>query len=349
MTARKRKKKRGRKKKLDINLKKVIPYSIGIAFFLFILYRLIVLLNFKVNCSTISKENLSTNSAVVNTLFVFEEYGKIVDLELIIYSKDQKNILRIDIPTNIYVTEEGVDSFPITSTNSVGEFLKHDSGKEYTLDYISNLLGVKFDNYVWVVNSNTTTDDFLSTLSVWSILSNLKYSRDLKGNLYSNLPILNLIKEVNFVNQVLGNYQYEEMDILDCCVEEFVISSTRTQLRFNSRSFDNEFSKYIKGFVSRDVERERVNVEVYNASNISGLASEYARKIRHTGSRILRFDNAPTMYEETIIYVPEPEGYVNSLLLIRDVVGEEVEVVNERPSFVTTGDIVVVLGKDIVK
>jgi hypothetical protein len=55
------------------------------------------------------------------------------------------------------------------------------------------------------------------------------------------------------------------------------------------------------------------------------------------------------MYEETVIYIPEPDGYEESLALVRDVVGENVKIQYERPTFITTGDIVVVLGTDIVK
>lgn len=347
MTARKRKKKKsGRNNKRDIQFNKILPYLLLILTLVFLVYRVVVLLNFDINRSAVATDTLSSDSAVENVLFLFEKDNRIENLEVVSYSRDQQNILRIEIPTNIYVTEEGIDSFPLSSMESVGEFLKHNGGKAYTVDYLSDLLGIKFDNYVWLENSNNDTDEFLSKLSIWSILFNFKYSHELKGGLYSNLPILNLIKEVNFINQVLSSYQYERMDVSDCCVEETVLSSTRTQLRFNSRGFDQEFSKYIKELVSREVERERVNVEVYNASDISGLASEYARKIRHTGCRILRFDNAPNMYDKTIIYVPEPEEYANSLLLIRDIVGQDVEIVYERPTFVTTGDIVLVLGKD---
>ena len=348
MNARKRKKRKKEKgKKEVIPYMKVLSYLLAVFLFLFFLYRIILLLSFNVDCTKIPKDKLSVDNSMVNTLFLFEEGDKIVNMELVTYSRSQKNILRVEIPTEIYVTDEGVDNYPISSMKSVGEFLEYSSGKNYTVEYMGNLLGLKFDNYVWIVNSSTTTDEFLSKLSVWSILFDLKYSHELRGNVYSNLPILNLIKEVNFINQILSSYQYEKMDVVDCCIKEVTISSDRTQPQFDIRDFDEEFSKYIKGLISREVEQERVNVEVYNASDISGLASEYARKVRHTGSRILRFDNAPNLYDETVIYVPEPEGYQSSLMLIKDVVGTHVEVRNERPPFVTTGDIVIILGKDI--
>jgi hypothetical protein len=314
----------------------------------FLIYRVVVLLSFQVNYPEVTDIELSNNPAIVNTLFVFEQDGKINSMEVVIYSKDQQKALRIKIPTEIYVSEEGVDNYPISSMNSVGEFLQYNSGKEYTVQYMSDLLALKFDNYIWLTNSNSDTDSFLSNLSIWSILFNFKYNQELKGNLYSNLPILNLIREVNFINQTFSNFQYESIDILDCCVESVIVSNERKYLEFNIVEFDNQFGIYVEELVSTEVEKERVNVEVYNASNVSGLASEYARKIRHTGCRILRFDNAPQIYEKTTIYIPEPEQYKNSLSLVRDIVGEDVEIRYERPIFITTGDIVLVLGTDLV-
>jgi hypothetical protein len=346
MTARRRKRKKS-SKKVNIPFKKYLPFIIIFLVLGFLIYRVVLLLSFKVDSTQIPKENLSSDSSMVNTLFVFEQDEKVVYMESITYSSSQKNILRIPIPSDIYVTEEEVDSYPISSIRAVGEFLDYNYGRNYTLEYMSNLLGLKYDNYVWIVDSSNNTDEFLSELSVWSILFNLQFSHNIRNNVYSNLPILNLIKEVNSINQSLSSYQSEQMDIVDCCVEEVTLSSDRVRRQFYTTNFDKELSKYITGLVSREVERERVNVEVYNGSNITGLASEYARLVRHTGARILRYDNAPNLYEETVIYIPEPEGYKNSLTLIRDVVGNNVKVRNERPQFVTTGDIVLILGEDI--
>jgi hypothetical protein len=350
MAAHKRTKKKNKKlKKHRISISKLSIYILAILSVGFLIYRIIILLNFRIDRSQVPAGELSTDSAIVNNLFVFENSTKIVNMEIVTYSKDQQKALRVRIPTEVYVSEEGVDNYPISSMASVGEFLQYDSGKEYTVKYMSNLLGLKFDNYVWLDDSRGDTDSFLSNLSIWSILFNFKYNAKLKGNLYSNLPILNLIKEVNFLNQTFTNYQYESMDILECCVESVIVSEKRKHLEFRINDFDAEFGKYVGGLVSKEVEKERVNVEVYNASNISGLASKYARKIRHTGCRILRFDNSPQIYNKTAIYVPEPEEYSNSLQLVRDIVGKDVEIKYERPVFITTGDIVLVLGTDLVK
>ena len=344
MTAQKRKKKKSVDKK---SLVKTILIIFGALILIYLLYRIFVLISFKVSSIELNDGELSMNNALVNTLFISSNKNRINDVEVIVYSKDRENFLRIDIPSNVYTVNENNDSFPLSSLVEVGDFLENNSGKGYTVKYLGTLLGLKFDNYIWLDSSESNLEKFISDLSIINILFDFQYNSDLENNLYSNLPILNLIKEVNFLNQVYNNYQYEEFDVLDCCVEQFIISNNIQEWRFDKGSFDQELSKYIGELVSREVERERVNVEVYNASDINGLASTYARKIRHTGCRILRFDNCPSMQEKTTIYVPEPESYENSLQLIKDVVGESVEVKYERPLFITTGDIILVLGKDL--
>lgn len=347
MTAQRRKKKTKKRNIDKKSLLKTLFIIFGVLVLIFLLYRLFVLISFKVSSVELQDEELSTDTALVNTLFISSNDNRINNIEVVVYSKDRERFLRIDIPTNIYTVNEKNDSFPLSSLIEVGDFLENNSGKSYTIKYLGTLLGLKFDNYVWLDGSDSNLEKFISDLSIFNILFNFKYNSDLENNLYSNLPILNLIKEVNFLNQVYNNYQYEEFDVLDCCVEQFIISNNIQEWRFDTGSFDQELSKYIGELVSREVERERVNVEVYNASDINGLASTYARKIRHTGCRILRFDNSPSVQEVTTIYVPEPENYKNSLQLIKDVVGEGVEVKYERPLFITTGDIILVLGKDL--
>lgn len=346
-TSKRRKVKKEKRGNIGRVVLKISPYVILSLVFLFLLYRTIVLIGFEVNCTTITTDILSNNSDMISELFVFENDGKISNIEVLIYSKDRKNILKISIPTWIYVSQEGVDEIPLSSLEAVGEFLEYGLGKEYTVGYLSDLLGMKFDNYVWLVDSSENVEDFQKDLSVWSILFDFKYNKELKGHIYSNLPIINLITQINFLNSIMNEYEYEIMDISVCCIKEIVISDDNRQLHFDISAFDSEFSKYIDNLVSRAVERERVNVEVYNASNISGLASTYARKIAHTGCRILRYDNSPNLYENTAIYISELEGYESSLGLVRDVMGEHIEVIYERPTFITTGDIVVVLGKDL--
>ncbi len=99
--------------------------------------------------------------------------------------------------------------------------------------------------------------------------------------------------------------------------------------------------------IDRELEKERVRVEVYNGSGLSGYASQYARKIRNSGCEVVRYDNAPKEQDETQFFVPKQEDFPRSLSVVFEIFPGTYEIVQSRPSFMTTGDIVIILGKDI--
>jgi len=58
-------------------------------------------------------------------------------------------------------------------------------------------------------------------------------------------------------------------------------------------------------------------------------------------------ENAPNNVDNTIFYVPNKEEYNDSLSTIMEIFPGQYEIIEGRPSFMTTGDIVIILGKDI--
>jgi hypothetical protein len=95
------------------------------------------------------------------------------------------------------------------------------------------------------------------------------------------------------------------------------------------------------------LEKERVRVEVYNASGIPGIASSFARKISNSCCDVVRFDNAPNIEDSTLLYIPNPDDFVESTEAVTELFTWPYKIINGRPSFMTTGDIVIILGKDI--
>jgi hypothetical protein len=83
----------------------------------------------------------------------------------------------------------------------------------------------------------------------------------LKGNVYSNLPILNLITQVNWISTIEKEYTNDELLISNCCLNEVVISGNEKQKYFDEGSFDDQLDLYIDKLVSKEAEKERVNVE----------------------------------------------------------------------------------------
>ena len=99
--------------------------------------------------------------------------------------------------------------------------------------------------------------------------------------------------------------------------------------------------------IDRELEKERVRVEIYNGSGMSGYASQYARRIRNSGCEVVRYDNAPNLQDKTEFYVPKPKEFEYSLKVIFELFPGTYETIEGRPSFMTTGDVVIILGKDI--
>jgi hypothetical protein len=88
-------------------------------------------------------------------------------------------------------------------------------------------------------------------------------------------------------------------------------------------------------------------VEVYNGSGIPKAALRYSRTVQNLGTRVVRTGNAPIDEEKTKIYISKKDSFNKSLSLVEKIFVDKPEIIEGRPAFMTTGDIVIVLGKDI--
>jgi len=163
-----------------------------------------------------------------------------------------------------------------------------------------------------------------SNLSVWEIE---KLSRSIRGGLSSDVTDINI-----------GENTYTKDALSD--VGEVV----RQIDVFNLDSAFEENSDIVK---SKELLREQARVEIYNASGIAGAASRYARIVENSGCTVVRFGNAPDYREKTEIFVSDPQRYAHSLQVIRDVFFIEPTIIYERPTFMTTGDIIILIGEDL--
>jgi hypothetical protein len=69
----------------------------------------------------------------------------------------------------------------------------------------------------------------------------------------------------------------------------------------------------------------------------------------NNGCDVVRFGNTPELLERTQIYVSDENEFNDSLKVVAEVLFDRYEILEERPSFMTTGDIVVLLGADILQ
>lgn len=100
---------------------------------------------------------------------------------------------------------------------------------------------------------------------------------------------------------------------------------------------------------SNDVLAEQIKVEVFNATNTPGLAFRTAKKLINYGVNVVRYSNAPRAEEISILYVPPNLVAKLNTEIIKSLVKQDIKVLNTPYEYNSTGDVVLVLGNDILK
>lgn len=272
-------------------------------------------------------------------------------------------------------------SVPISSFRYAGDFLQEGRGFEYAIWQFEQILGGNIDEYIWVSSSASKIfteklgesggdsiyaqyysngfmvnqeafflNSFVSKLGWLNLILSSSKFKDSEAVIYSSfLTLGNVIIELKNIHQsTLSTNPY----LLDFSNSQFLsqqeaFGAVGISSYINIEEYDKVWRDFVDGMIDRDLEKERVRVEVYNGSGLSGYASQYARRIRNTGCEVVRFDNAPNEQDRTQFFVPKKDDFSESLNVILELFPGTYEVVEERPSFMTTGDIVVILGKDI--
>ncbi|MFH1547517.1 MAG: LCP family protein [bacterium] len=190
----------------------------------------------------------------------------------------------------------------------------------------------------WALNWNEFWVDYFDSVSLINIWRN----RDVISQIYSNMDVISAfsfiddfgtIKADNVFSVTLSQDQLQEQtnnqgDIVDVVTKG---------------SVDKALNGYLQDLT---VDREQARVEIFNGSKIDGLGSRYERWIEHLGADVIRVQNAPGEWEQTTVFVTDMDEFSYTLEKIVDLWGENIKVVERRPDFITTGDIIIVLGLD---
>lgn len=263
-----------------------------------------------------------------------------------------------------------------------GEFMKPGKGVEFAIWQLEELLGMKVDEYIWFdsnaynllqenlgeVDSNTmysqyyqngseVSEDvfffngFVSRLNWINLLFSASKFKDRDAVIYSSYNSLpSVVAQMKSINSSILNLKPFVIDLGNAqYIDSKENESGGIQNFMKLTEYDSVWRAQTPRMIDRDIEKERIRVEVYNASGISGLASSFARKIANSGCEVVRFDNAPNIEESTKFYIPNENDFKKSTEVVTSLFSGQYEILNSRPSFMTTGDIVIILGKDISK
>ena len=310
---------------------------------------------------------------------------KISEIYLFLSNQSKKETILIYVPGWMYFSgleEDFGNSIALSSFRYAGDFLQEDRGVEYAICQIGQMLGLKADKYIWfspeginnysqmygdfsgvedkyreyfkTVDSDVLGDSFykLNMLaSKYSALDNMVHMGlmlDTQENVFSNMSFQGYLSFWSSLNNKIAKAESYGIDLSYYRYSTEDLSSSGGQMRYlNTTEFDTVYRNLISKIMDRSLEKERVRVEVYNGSGVAGAAKQFGRKIENSGCDVVRYENAPSTADRTVVYVSDKENYKNSLEIVTEILSGSFDLVEGRPAFMTTGEIVVVLGKDI--
>ncbi|KKP92694.1 MAG: hypothetical protein UR96_C0007G0018 [candidate division WS6 bacterium GW2011_GWC1_36_11] len=333
----------------------------------------------------LSQTKDDTNTTLVVLESGNDEAKKISEAYLFLTNKNKEESILIYIPGWIYyggLEEDFGNSVAVSSFRYAGDFLQEGRGIEYSIWQIGQMLGIKVDNYIWfspdsvksyssiygdtsgvedklreyykVSGEDALNDPFfkLSTMSSrYSVLKNMLGISKLIGLSKFGSSNLSFTEYLDFfanLNNTVSSTETYGIDLSFFRYSTEDLSSSGGQIRYiNTTEFDNVYRGLIAKIIDRSLEKERVRVEIYNGSGVAGAAKQFGRKIENAGCDVVRYENAPTTIDRTVLYIADEVSFANSLKVVSEVLSGSYDLVKGRPDFMTTGDIVVVLGQDI--
>jgi hypothetical protein len=313
-----------------------------------------------------------------------EGQERIEKVYLYAYNKNKESSILIYLPN--WLLYKGLESdfgnaVAVSGFKYAGDFKQPGKGVEYAIWQIEDLLGMNVDEYIWFdsksflllqenlgeiesstaysqyyQNGSEVSEDifflngFVSRLNWLNLIFSANKFRDSHSVIYSSFSSLpNIVVEMKSINSSILNLKPYVIDLsLAKYQKQTEAEGDVGVVRYvNISEYDLVWRSNTSRMIDRKLERERVRVEVYNASGIAGKASSFARRIANSGCEVVRFDNAPSKESSTKFYVPNQEEFKYSLDIITELLPGQYELINGRPSFMTTGDIVIILGEDI--
>jgi len=102
-----------------------------------------------------------------------------------------------------------------------------------------------------------------------------------------------------------------------------------------------------------DIIKEQARIEIFNSTNVSGLASRIKNIIDIYGGKVITFNNFPENFDETLIFINSNNissyGYDSTLKLINFIFGKRIKILyNNNHSYNFSGDIAIIIGNDYV-
>lgn len=333
-----------------------------------------------VNRLLVQKDSVETTLVVIEA----NEPFKIQGAWYIIDNKRNSGGFVYYIPPGIYMRDYLNKVGEYISTGElkyVGDSISNQRAVEYSIWQLNNLTGIVPDSYIWVtyeslkhysnlysdisdysldqfkdiyINKDNlsiqayTINSYFSKVNFLTNILNIDEYREYIGKLDTNLSHLQLLDRIKNVKTALQKPGMYMLDLTQPWATNVQLASNGREVSvINYLEVDSRLENVVLNLKGREIEKEQVKVEIFNASDITGLAGRYYRKFENSGLEVVRYENAPNQIDKTTVYIPNINRYKNSFELLKKLIVVDIDIVEGRPDFMTTGDIIVILGKDM--
>lgn len=100
-------------------------------------------------------------------------------------------------------------------------------------------------------------------------------------------------------------------------------------------------------FVNIPIIKEQGKLEIFNATDQSGVAYKLKRKFENTGITVIKTGNYPDNIDENLLYIPKnnPDNFENTIRIIRSILRNDLRIIYGDYKFNYSGDMILVIGK----
>lgn len=166
---------------------------------------------------------------------------------------------------------------------------------------------------------------------------------------YFNLETVSTVFETNLTKQEIGELA---VNLLNRGAVQYAYLSGQQYGRWVEARLGGYFAPdtiriddKVQSMLARSrVVREQGRIEIFNASNVTGLATATKRMLTNQGANIIRAGNSPERSERSKLYIEDVERFSANISLIREILRDDLLLVEEPYPLNHTGDMVLVLG-----
>ena len=352
---------------------------LSIITFLFLGYNLAVyfsIITFPFDGKGFSESEFIDESSFHVAIYGFSEkdaYKYINYISLIIHG-DRTKIIQV---TPLFSSEKYQNTTLRTFLNTI-------SGDEEVTqiqklnDALSNILGVRIDKYI-TFEENNLINFFDNKFNIKNYLNKeifnsekiyeasfIKKQKEFTKNFFqNNFNIFNKIllfysapefsskiKTNMSRNQLLGFFNEfssgKKLEIIDLGIEYGrIYESSDKNLSFKPNIFLID-EKLLSLLSSIDLIAEQAELEIYNASNIQGLASSISRELQNLGINVVKFGNYFEKENGSVLHLESESDFNkfrNTIISVKQSLRGNVRIAVGEFPYNRTGDLILVLGK----